>query len=110
MKYKTRGRENSLKNPVNGGSVPVDAAGTGGMHQGSEPHMKSQDLPPTLQFPLQCHLPRAAGKKAWMDKENHSVESLEQQDRTLPAPHHLPGLPGSGRCSQHSGTYGSYKG
>lgn len=48
MKYKTSGSENSLKNPVNGGSVPVDAAGTGGIHQGSGPHVNSQDLPPTL--------------------------------------------------------------
>lgn len=94
MKYKTSGSENSLKNPVNGGSVPVDAAGTGGIHQGSGPHVNSQDLLPTLQFPLvSATYPGLQDKGAWMDKEDLSVERLEQQDRAPLLPTTLLDLP-----------------
>lgn len=73
--------------------------------------MNSQDLLPTLQFLLvSATYPGLQDKGAWMDKEDLSVERLEQQDRASLLPTTLLDLPGSGRCSQHGGTYGSYKG
>lgn len=93
MKYKTSGNENSLKNPV---LSPWMLLEQGGMHQGSGPHLNSQNLPPTLQFLLISDIyPGLQGKGAWMDTE----ERLEQQDRAPLLPSTLLDLPGSQHCA-----------
>lgn len=94
MKYKTSGSENSLKNPVNGGSVPADAAGTGGMHQGSGPHVNSQDLSPTLQFPL---VVATAGKRSLDGQGGALCGETGAAGQSCPAPHHPPGPPRQGQ-------------